>query len=121
MTDRSDSQFREKKLDAQCKEVLGLRQDLLPGRYCTMSYQCRSSFCKEGQCSGLKEGNNCYSHADCMAGTYCRVPSEWPFKTTCEMQLEEGEVCTSDEQCLNTHYCWYASKEDKIRGVRSCM
>jgi len=56
-----------------------------------------------------------------MAGTYCRVPSEWPFKTTCEMQLEEGEVCTSDEQCLNTHYCWYASKEDKIRGVRSCM
>lgn len=42
-----DSQFKDKKLSAECRQIIGVRKDLLPGRFCTDSYQCRSSYCKE--------------------------------------------------------------------------
>jgi hypothetical protein len=41
------SPFKWKMIDAVCKEVAALNQDLLPGRACTSGFNCRSSFCKE--------------------------------------------------------------------------
>lgn len=41
------SQFKYKKLSAECREIIGVRKNLLPGRFCTDSYQCVSSYCKE--------------------------------------------------------------------------
>lgn len=56
----ADSQFKDKKLSAECKQIIGVRKDLLPGRFCTASYQCRSSYCsKEEQCLGRPKDESC--------------------------------------------------------------
>jgi hypothetical protein len=48
---------------ATCKEVLGLRQDLLPGRTCQQSFHCRSSMCNlENTCRGKLKDANCFEN-----------------------------------------------------------
>ena len=79
----TDSQFKYKKTDEYCKEVIGLRQDLLPGRYCVQGYHCRSGECKEEKCIGLVKDASCHKDSDCDVGMFCREQTNWPFKTVC--------------------------------------
>mmetsp|Transcript_41783 Transcript_41783/g.55064 ORF Transcript_41783/g.55064 Transcript_41783/m.55064 type:complete len:91 (+) Transcript_41783:508-780(+) len=63
----------------------------------------------------------CHKHEDCVEGTYCHDTTEWPYKSECMPYREDGDVCDEDFQCSITHYCWFASKEDKVSDTRRCM
>ena len=119
----STSQFSMKMLDATCKRVIGLRQDLMPGRYCTDGYQCKSGLCnnREYTCVGNEKDSNCYQDTDCDTGMYCRMSENWPYQTTCSMQRSEYELCTNDFDCQNNQFCWFPNKEHKQIGRRTCM
>lgn len=84
-------------LTAECKEVLGLRQDLLPGRYCTQSFHCRSSMCNlENTCKGKLKDANCFENTDCDAGLFCRKSDVWPFPSLCSKMKSEYDECNDD-------------------------
>ena len=54
------SAVRSKKKKAKCKEVIGMSQNLLPGRICDMSSQCRSLNCYDKKkCKGTSVDKNC--------------------------------------------------------------
>ena len=63
----------------------------------------------------------CHVHADCEQGFYCDNQIEWPYLSVCRPYREEGSECTEDYQCPITHYCWYASKTDKVANTKRCM
>lgn len=98
---------------AQCKEVMGRSQNLLPGRECSEGLMCKSSRCDEGLCVGIKLDANCSQHSDCETGTYCHNTNTWPFMSVCTSLLPENTECEEDAQCGIDAYCWYKSKEDK--------
>ena len=97
-----------------------MKQQLNPGRSCSVASQCKSRNCQE-VCIGYEKGGACYEHADCVEGFYCHQDEVWPFKTICKEYLEDSEVCTEDYQCAITHFCWYKSKADKDSETRKCM
>ena len=68
----TESQFKYKKTDEYCKEVIGLRQNLLPGRFCVQGYHCMSGECKEEKCIGLVKDAACHKNSDCDVGMFCR-------------------------------------------------
>lgn len=107
------SQFKYKKLTAECRQIIGVRKDLLPGRFCTDSYQCVSSYCKEQICKGRTKDDSCNRHEDCNNGMYCRMKENWPYDTTCTKQKNTYEKCAQDIECQNNQFCWYPSKAFK--------
>ena len=80
-------------VDAVCKEVAALSQDLLPGRGCIEGFNCKSSFCKEFICVGRSKNENCVDDTDCDAGYFCRMNINWPYMTTCTEVKTEFEFC----------------------------
>lgn len=78
------SAIKSKKKTAKCKEVIGMSQNLLPGRKCDSSNQCRSHTCYEKEvCKGTAVDKNCQTHEDCEPNNYCRGLDYWPFMTVC--------------------------------------
>jgi hypothetical protein len=77
--------------------------------------------CKEGQCLGLIENQNCAVHEDCGAGSYCRVNINWPFRSMCSKQKGSFEQCNSDFECANSLYCWFSSPDDRISNAKKCL
>ena len=113
--------FKDKKLDAECKEVRGSSQDLLPGRFCYDSYNCKNSLCKESQCRGMEVNEHCHHNTDCDYGLYCQVGDKWPFVTKCTKQKSESESCENDFQCQNNNFCWYPDVQSKKDNKKSCL
>lgn len=97
-----------------------LKNNLNPGRSCTVASQCKSRDCRN-VCVGYETMEACHKHEDCVEGTYCHDTSEWPFKSLCKPHKGDQEVCEEDYQCGITHYCWFASKEDKTADTRRCL
>lgn len=95
------SSWKMKKTKAFCKEVIGLRQNLLPGRHCDngVGQQCRSAICKESVCTGQEKDSNCHDNRDCDVGMYCRNGTEWPFSSTCAQLKGEFDICHNDYEC----------------------
>ena len=115
--------FKNKKINAQCKSVEGLRQNLLPGRYCLDGFQCKSTYCnqRESVCVGLEKDEQCNEHSDCDVGLYCRAKRGWPFETFCSLQRSEYETCNSDSECQNHQFCWYPNAEHAMSNMKTCM
>jgi hypothetical protein len=85
--DKEDkSQIKYRKVREYCVSVSAYNQLLNPGRDCGGDFQCITQSCKEGQCIGLDENENCNSHSDCGAGFYCRQAINWPFRALCAGQ-----------------------------------
>ncbi len=45
--------------EARCHEARSIRQDLNPGRKCSMASQCHSGMCEDGVCVGWESGHSC--------------------------------------------------------------
>ena len=116
-----DSQIKFRKIKEKCVSVGAYGSLLNPGRDCGEDIQCITQKCKEGQCLGLIENENCNSHKDCQAGSYCRIAINWPFRGLCSRQKGSFEACTSDFECQNHMYCWYPSPSDRARNTSKCM
>ena len=101
--------------------VEGFKSLLNPGRDCSADYQCVTQKCKEGQCLGLIENQNCAVHEDCGSGSYCRVNINWPFRSMCSKQKGSFEQCNSDFECANSLYCWFSSPDDRISNAKKCL
>ena len=93
--DRYTSAIEKKKKSADCKDASYMKQQLNPGRSCSVASQCKSRNCQE-VCIGYEKGGACYEHADCVEGFYCHQSEDWPFKTICKEYQENGEDCTED-------------------------
>ena len=52
---------------------------------------------------------------------YCDTQAEWPFQSQCQEYRALGDVCTSDYQCANHHYCWYESADKRAAEEKTCM
>ena len=102
-------------------EAQALQQDLLPGRYCDNSWNCRSSMCKEEICVGLSVDSNCQRHSDCDVGMYCREGKSWPFSNTCTKVRTSFEVCEEDIQCQNEQFCWFPDEQYKKINQKMCI
>lgn len=99
----------KKKLTAECREYSSLTQDLLPGRVCNVSMQCRSKVCKAGKCVGRVIGQSCHQHSDCGDKQYCEKADAFPYLSTCQSLITAYQPCDEDAQCLHNLYCWYPS------------
>lgn len=93
--DRYTSAIEKKKKSADCKDANYLKQQLNPGRSCSVASQCKSRNCQE-VCIGYEKGGACYEHADCVEGFYCHQDEDWPFKTICKEYQLDGKDCTED-------------------------
>ena len=94
-----DSQIRYRKVKEECVSVSGYGSLLNPGRDCGEDIQCITQRCKEGQCLGLIENENCHSDSDCAAGSYCRIAINWPYRGLCSRQKGVNEACRNDYEC----------------------
>lgn len=73
-----------------------------PGEYCDQNTLCiLSSKCENSICTGVSIGGRCQVHSDCLKGNYCDSTSE-----TCIAQILNGNSCTNEVQCINTHGCY---------------
>ena len=59
---KDDSQIKFRKIKEYCVSVSAYGSLLNPGRDCGEDIQCITQKCKEGQCLGLIENENCNSH-----------------------------------------------------------
>ena len=120
--DKEDkSQIKYRKVREYCVSVSAYNQLLNPGRDCGGDFQCITQSCKEGQCLGLDENENCNSHSDCGPGFYCRQSINWPFRALCAGQKGAYEQCMDDYECKNDMYCWYASPSDRAKNTTKCL
>jgi len=114
----TESSVKKKRQQASCKEVIGMSQELLPGRTCDKPSQCRSHVCYEKkECQGTGVDKNCQTHDDCDPETYCGTLDFWPFESSCLDYQEATGECKEDYECGVDHYCWYNSAED-VRGYK---
>jgi hypothetical protein len=80
-----------------------------------------STTCTNEVCVGLSENFNCNRHSDCDAGMYCSTSLNWPFDSTCKSLKGTLENCAEDYECLNNHYCWYVTSDDRKNMLKKCM
>ena len=81
-----ESQIKYRKVKEYCVSVTAYGSQMNPGRDCGSDHQCLSQKCKEGQCWGLDENENCHQHSDCGTGYYCRTSINWPYRALCAKQ-----------------------------------
>ncbi|CDW84527.1 UNKNOWN [Stylonychia lemnae] len=130
---KGTSIIKEKKTLTYCTNVASFMQNLRPGRTCKYDQQCKSRDCNEKQCRGLIQNSFCNSHDDCAAGLYCRDSINWPYESKCSAQrgqsknqfqiilLRQYETCTTDYECQNSLFCWYASSTDRKLNQTKCL
>ena len=70
-SEQAQSQFRQRKTEAYCKEVDAFKKNLNNGRSCSQHNQCISGNCQDQFCTGLKLGEHCNKHTDCNAAMFC--------------------------------------------------
>lgn len=119
--DQVTSQFQGKMLNAECRNASALTQNLLPGRECFAHFQCASSYCDEGVCAGSVLNEQCAENEDCMAGLFCSSTDTWPYRSTCVLQHDEGEACSTDYECKNHQFCWYENSANVQSDDKTCM
>jgi len=105
---------------AKCLDAGYLKNNLNPGRSCTVASQCKSRDCRKF-CVGYEPSEACHKHEDCIEGNYCHDTTEWPYNSLCKPYREDKAVCEEDYQCGVTHYCWFDSKADKATSTRRCL
>lgn len=117
--DRTYSQLNQRRTEAHCRESKALMNNLLGGRNCTDSTQCKSKRCEAKsaedevkKCVGRIDGESCHSHYDCDAGHFCFQKEEHPYLSTCKKFRASFEQCQTTEECKHFHYCWYGDMTD---------
>jgi hypothetical protein len=64
--------------------------------------------CNEGTCSGVAEKEKCKSSSECYYGLACRKSDNPEDKDKfCLPQKKQGDKCEKDEECENTHGCYF--------------
>ena len=92
------------KLEGQCKIYQGKKGiKRYPGESCNINSDCivDNSICKDGQCTGVNEGENCKKTEQCLVGFYCNNSTK-----KCEKQKKEGEKCIEGWDCENFLGCF---------------
>jgi hypothetical protein len=74
-----------------------------PGEECTTDSNCFiyddiTGHCKEGRCTGRKEGDSCQSHTQCLVGLYCNGE-------ICSQQKAFNATCVESVECQNKYLC----------------
>lgn len=91
-------------LEGQCMIYQGNKGiKRYPGEECGINSDCKieGSFCKNGKCTGIKEGDYCNKTEQCLVGFYCNKE-----KKICQGQKNEGETCLEGWDCKNYLGCY---------------
>lgn len=86
-----------------------------------MHSQCFSKKCVSGICTGLSNGEQCHTHADCNAESFCKQDNSWPYVSKCDKSKTNYEQCNEDYECGISAYCWYVSISDREANVKKCL
>ena len=66
-------------------------------------------------------GESCARHEECDVSLGCRHSSEWPYTTSCQDLLHEGEECYDDYECAFGYTCWFPSQTHARNQTKLCM
>jgi hypothetical protein len=68
--------------------------------YCIDTSDCIGKNCTNNTCYGYDIGYPCSNTTSCAAGSYCNL-----LNRTCSKQVNAGEKCLSDDNCVNNAGC----------------
>jgi hypothetical protein len=51
----------------------------------------------------------------------CLASKTWPYVSTCQKLLEDGNPCNSDYECDIISGCWYATPADSVNNLKICI
>lgn len=116
---KKDSELYKKFTTARCKEYEALRKNLLAGRDCNHSSQCKTYQCDDtrksaysvGKCKGNTEAKTCATHDDCDNNMYCKPGTNPKYLSTCKSLNTAYQSCSEDAQCLHYCFCWFPAIE----------
>ena len=106
----NDFFYEEENKNALCKNSLENPIRRYPGEDCNNNTDCyypintiykdKLNKCENNKCTGLKNGEKCYSNEECIVGLYCDEKSK-----KCKEQGEKGDSCLNSFECENDLLC----------------
>jgi hypothetical protein len=90
-----------------CQPKVTIPIKLYPGGPCETEGDCLSGKCQDGECAGVQANSTCSKDSECYYGFSCRTgntPSD--TQKYCLPQKNEGDSCSNDYECINTHGCY---------------
>jgi hypothetical protein len=86
-----------------CKPTNSAVTRSFPGEQCSRNEDCQKNGegtgdCIESTCTGILEMEECHTHSQCLAGSYCDVDE-------CRPQKEFGLTCEDSVECVNQYLC----------------
>jgi hypothetical protein len=91
----------------ECQPIPSAQIKLYPGSNCKDDSDCILGNCNNSTCSGVSQDGECSSHNQCGFGYSCYLENKVNSTTKrCQLQKKEGESCTEDFDCVNTHGCF---------------